>query len=390
MKATNFIKKISLASIMSGSFLVFGGLYQTLKINDISYMKDNEVKFVKRFDENKVRFVASNDKMVRAIHYVPVNLSNSKLLNGQWEIIRIEDEKGEEILDVSNGDKSRVVDFELVATSQIRINDNNKYLFDISFLHEEGKNIALFRSYGSGFEMIEARKVKGSSAPSLNDNKEVLEANEVAVDADSLNETVDLNLERALVPNLSNTVLVGEEFVRGEVTIGNGSIQGLTFNVVNKEKKEVSYSISDIQLQDGGVFQVEIDGAESAGVLTNNGKDSYRIRFSTGPLQGTFLNFVTDTELEKIKEETRQVEELKEERSAEIEVEAVEANEVQEEVAIERKEVQKTVIDAGYKEKVRAEIEEEVREEMEMEYEVEGIQGEENIVAEVSRHGYSF
>lgn len=390
MKATNFIKKISLASIMSGSFLVFGGLYQTLKINDISYMKDNEVKFVKRFDENKVRFVASNDKMVRAIHYVPVNLSNSKLLNGQWEIIRIEDEKGEEILDVSNGDKSRVVDFELVATSQIRINDNNKYLFDISFLHEEGKNIALFRSYGSGFEMIEARKVKGSSAPSLNDNKEVLEANEVAVDADSLNETVDLNLERALVPNLSNTVLVGEEFVRGEVTIGNGSIQGLTFNVVNKEKKEVSYSISDIQLQDGGVFQVEIDGAESAGVLTNNGKDSYRIRFSTGPLQGTFLNFVTDTELEKIKEETRQVEELKEERSAEIEVEAVEANEVQEEVAVERKEVQKTVIDAGYKEKVRAEIEEEVREEMEMEYEVEGIQGEENIVAEVSRHGYSF
>lgn len=390
MKAKNFIKKISLLTLASGSFLVFGGLYQTMKVNDISYMKDSEVKFIKRFDENKERFVASNDKMVRSIHYVPVNSFNQNLLNGKWEIIRIEDEKGETILDISNGDKSKIVDFDLVATSQIKINSDEKYLFDISFLHQEGKNIALFRSYGTGFEMIEARKVGEEKKEIISALSNKLEENEKVIEASDADEAVSLNLERALVPNLSNTVLVGQDFVSGEVTIGNGAIQGLTFNVTNKEKKEIAYSISDIQIQDGGVFQVEIDGVESAGVVTNNGKDSYRIRFSTGPLQGAFLNFVTDSELEKIKEETRQVEELKEERESETNVAAVEVNAVQEEVANKRQESQRPVIDAGYKAEVRAEIEEEVREEMEMEYEVEGIQGEENIVAETQRHGYSF
>lgn len=390
MKAKNFIKKITLLSLTSGSFLVFGGLYQTMKVNDISYMKDSEVKFAKRFDENKERFVASSDKMARSIHYVPVNSFNQNLLNGKWEIVRIEDEKGETILDATNGDKSKLVDFDLVATSQIKINGDEKYLFDISFLHQEGKNIALFRSYGSGFEMIEARKVnevkKEVSAVVLNK----LEENEEVLEVDGLEETVSLSLERALVPNLSNTVLVGQDFVNGEVTIGNGAIQGLTFSVVSKEKKEITYSISDIQIQDGGVFQVEIDGIDSAGIVTNNGKDSYRIRFSTGPLQGSFLNFVTDAELEKIQDEIRKVEELKEEREANLDIAVIEVNEAQEEIANQRQEAQRPVIDAGFKAKVRAEIEEEVREEIEMEYEVEGIQGEENIVAEVTRQGFTF
>lgn len=390
MKAKNFIKKITLLSLTSGSFLVFGGLYQTMKVNDISYMKDSEVKFAKRFDENKERFVASSDKMARSIHYVPVNSFNQNLLNGKWEIVRIEDEKGETILDATNGDKSKLVDFDLVATSQIKINGDEKYLFDISFLHQEGKNIALFRSYGSGFEMIEARKVnevkKEVAAVVLNK----LEENEEVLEVDGLEETVSLSLERALVPNLSNTVLVGQDFVNGEVTIGNGAIQGLTFSVVSKEKKEITYSISDIQIQDGGVFQVEIDGIDSAGIVTNNGKDSYRIRFSTGPLQGSFLNFVTDAELEKIQDEIRKVEELKEEREANLDIAVIEVNEAQEEIANQRQEAQRPVIDAGFKAKVRAEIEEEVREEIEMEYEVEGIQGEENIVAEVTRQGFTF
>ncbi len=388
MKATNLIQKATLAAFLSGSFMVFGGIYQSMKVTDTSYMKDSEIKFSKRLDESQDRVVASAVKRQKAIHYLPVNEFNSATINGKWEIFRIEDENGETVLDANNGDKARVVNFELFRTSQIRINENNKYLFDISFLHEAGKNIAIFRSFGKGYELIEARRIENKNIVAstvVNETEEVIEE-EAFMAQEGL---VDLTLERAMIPKLGSTVIVGSDNVTGEVAIGNKAVQGLSFSVTNKEGKEVSFAISDIQLQDSGNFTVEVDGQESTGLVTNNGKDSYRIRFATGPLQGALLNFVSDAEMDRLREEAYQVERLKEERESEVDrVQVTEVSNKQEVASEERK--KQNVIDASYKAQVEEEIEEEIREQVEEEYQVEGIDGEENFVTEVSRQGFSF
>lgn len=419
MKTTTLFQKFTLSTLMTGSLLVFAGVYQTLKLNDTSYMSDREVKFEKRFDEGKERVVASKVKTQKAIHYVPVNEYNSAVIDGKWEIVRIEDENGDTVIDSTNGDKSKIVNFELVATSQVRINQNEKYLFDISFLHPENKNIALFRAYGNGYELIEARKIENSKNSGLNGLLGNNDKNETETFTTPSEGSVELTLERAMIPSLENTVLIGEKFVSGEVSIGEGFVQGLNFTVVNKAGKEVSYSIEDIQIQDGGSFQVEVDGQESAGIISNNGKDSYRIRFATGPLQGSLLNFVSDTELQRMKDEAYEVELLKEERSSEESIQVTEVVENQENVAESRK-VSQNVVDASFKpaninkeelkkeiraelqdemreeiqndleEEIREEVTEELKEEGQIEYTTAGITGTENMVAEVSRQGFSF
>ena len=384
MKAANFYKKLTLAAILSGSFMVFGGIYQSMKVSDSSYMDNSEVKFVKRFDEQQERILASAERELKAIQYLPVNEKNEGKVNGKWQIIRIEDEKGEEIYNKNKEEKKIIVDFSLVSTSQIMINNNDKYLFDLSFLHESAKTIAIFRSFGKGYEIIEARRYKEEKYIQNVTNIDTEEAFDKLEDKAEVRESEatsePLTLERAMIPALGSKLLIGEEFVSGDVTVAEGSIQGLSFEVRNEKEEVKSYVLGDIELEAGGSFLTEIDGEEARGIVTNNGKDSYRIRFATGPLKGSLLNFVTQDELERIQEERDEVERLKEEKSYESEI----VSEGLDQAQVESQESRK-MIDASYK----SEIEEEESYE-ESEDSEEAIEDEEEMNNEVERQGYSF
>jgi len=391
MKATNFYKKLTLAALFSGSFLVFGGIYQTMKVSDVSYMGETEVKFAKRFDESQERVLASAERELKAIQYLPVNEKNKSIINGKWQIIRIEDEKGEEVYKSSKADNKIIVDLDLVRTSQIMINDKVDYMFDLSFLHESGKTIALFRSFGKGYEIIEARRYKEDkyiqnvTDVDSSETFNKLEKKNVVRESEATSEP--LTLERAMIPSLGNKLLIGEDYVTGDVTVGANSIQGLSFEVRNEKGEAKSIVIGDIELEAGGSFLTEVEGVESRGIVTNNGKDAFRIRFATGPLKGALLNFVTDDELERIQEEREEVERLREEKSYESEVMSDGLEQVQDKEADKRK-----VIDASYKPEVEEEIEED-SEEFEEEYDEEfgeAIEGEEQMTEETERQGYSF
>jgi hypothetical protein len=391
MKATNIYKKLTLAALFSGSFLVFGGIYQTMKVSDVSYMEEAEVKFTKRFDESQERVLASAERELKAIQYLPVNEKNKSIINGKWQIIRIEDEKGEEVYKSSKADNKIIVDLDLVRTSQIMINDKVDYMFDLSFLHESGKTIALFRSFGRGYEIIEARRYKEDkyiqnvTDVDSSETFKKLEKKNVVRESEATSEP--LTLERAMIPSLGNKLLIGENYVTGDVTVGANSIQGLSFEVRNEKGEAKSIVIGDIELEAGGSFLTEVEGVESRGIVTNNGKDAFRIRFATGPLKGALLNFVTDDELERIQEEREEVERLREEKSYESEVMSDGLEQVQDKEADKRK-----VIDASYKPEVEEEIEED-SEEFEEEYDEEfgeAIEGEEQMTEETERQGYSF
>ncbi|EQC51519.1 hypothetical protein [Bacteriovorax sp. DB6_IX] len=391
MKATNFYKKMTLAALLSGSFLVFGGIYQGMKVTDTSFMNDTEVKFAKRFDETQERVVASAERELKAIQYLPVNDQNNALINGKWQIIRIEDEKGEEVYNTNKSENKIVVDMELIKTSQIMINDKPNYLFDLSFLHESGKTIALFRSFGKGYEIIEARRYKEAkyiqSVTQVETNEVLgkLEKENVVRSSEATSEP--LTLERAMIPALGNKLLIGDQFVMGDVTVTEKSIQGLAFEARNEKGESKSYVIGDIELEAGGSFVTEIEGQESRGVVTNNGKDAFRIRFATGPLKGSLLNFVTDNELERIRMEQEEIERLKEEKSYEASIVEDGLEQVQEKAAESRK-----VIDASYQEK-QPEVEqydEELEQEEYAEEFQEAIEGEEEMMVETERQGFAF
>lgn len=384
MKATNLYKKIIATSVAMGSFLVFGSIYQSYQLADSSFMNDDEVKFVKRLDETRDRYVASAEselaqKYQLAIQYLPKNALNSKIINGRWEITRIEDEKGEEVYNLEKEDKDILVNFEMIGTSLVRINDDANYTFDISILNKTDKSIALFRSFGKGYEIIEAKKVEENTADQFSPRTELAESNVVSrlEEKSSLRveKTFDLVLERALVPASGvDKVQVGDDKVEGELNVSPEGIDSFTFTVANKNGEPVEYSVEEIKLDNNGAgtFTALVNGVESTGIASNNGKDAYRIRFATGPIERSMLNFTTVEEKDKISEERERTQELLEEKGEEEKAE----NELvikQHEVANNRK----SVIDASYKSQEEVEEIEEERYEDERELSEEELEQEE-------------
>ncbi|MGI4991172.1 hypothetical protein ACRXCV_00980 [Halobacteriovorax sp. GFR7] len=307
MKATSIYKKFIIASVLSGSFLVFGGIYQGISVTDNSFMQQKDISFEKRVDESVDRIVASSDREKISVQYLPV-AEYAQIIDGQWEIVRVENHEGNEIFNEKNANSKRLVDMKLIGTGLVQLNKSDEYTFDVSFLHENKKNISIFRAYEDGFELIEARKV-------IEEKKEVsLEVNvdkaleEVAVINE--NERKELVIERVVLPQLNNKLIRGEDNIEGSVTVGPNGVQGLYFNVFEKDINEV---LGDIKLKDGNSFEVEIQGQLSHGVFARNGENGYRLRFSTGPYAGGLINFVTYDELERINTEFENMERAKEE-----------------------------------------------------------------------------
>ncbi|EPZ50444.1 hypothetical protein M902_1564 [Bacteriovorax sp. BAL6_X] len=307
MKATAIYKKFIIASVLSGSFLVFGGIYQGISVTDNSFMQQKDISFEKRVDESVDRIVASSDRDKVSVQYLPV-AEYSQIIDGQWEIVRVENHEGNEIFNEKNVNSKRLVDMKLIGTGLVQLNDSEEYTFDVSFLHENNKNISIFRAYEDGFELIEARKVieeKIEETLEVNIDKEL---EEVAVIDE--NERRELVIERVVLPQLNNKLIRGEDKIEGSVTVGPNGIQGLYFNVFDKDINEV---LGDIKLKDGSSFEVELQGQLSHGVFARNGENGYRLRFTTGPYAGGLINYVTYDELERVNAEFENMERAKEE-----------------------------------------------------------------------------
>ena len=57
----------------------------------------------------------------------------------------------------------------------------------------------------------------------------------------------------------------------------------------NGDTKELSFNYSEIK--DGGVFSFDDNGSEAFGILTNDGDNGLRVRFSTGRFAGAIVSF---------------------------------------------------------------------------------------------------
>lgn len=385
MKATAIYKKFIIASLLSGSFLVFGGIYQGMSVTDNSFMQQKDISFAKRADENADRIVASSDREKIAIPYIPV-AEYADAINGKWEIVRVENNEGIEIHNEAKSNKKVVVELELIGTGLVRINNNPDYTFDVSFLHENLKNISIFRAFEKGYEMIEARKLNEvkAVAKSISTQEEVVAEEEQVID---VNERKEYIIERVVLPQFNNKMIRGDQFIEGSVTVGPNGVQGLYFSV-SSEGQDVNEVIGDIKLKDGSSFEVEIQGQLSHGIFTRNGENGYRLRFATGPYKGALLNYVTYEELERINIEIENMERAKEE--SRFQNELTRESSIAEDINL----AQKNVISAGFNKPAQEQQVEEERyeEEYNDEYQDENLNdpySEENN-EEYNRQGYEF
>lgn len=310
MKASAIYKKFIITSVLSGSFLVFGGIYQGMTVTSNSFMQKKEISFEKRVDENSDRIVASSNRETVAVQYLPV-AEYSNVINGKWSIIRIEDHEGHEIYNKENTSENRIVDMELIGTGLVRLNESDDYTFDVSFLHENKKNISIFRAFEDGFELIEARRIEEKVVVAQSSEEivdEVLSEEEVVVTSQDRREFL---IERAILPSMNNKMFRGHD-IDGSVTVGPNGVEGLFFTVY-ADGQEVNEVVGDLKLKDGNTFEVELQGQKASGIFSRNGENGYRLRFATGPYKGALINYVTYDELEKVNAEFEKMERAKEE-----------------------------------------------------------------------------
>ena len=363
------------------------GTFSDLRFNSNDFMFNNEIITEAYSEDSSNRIVASAESELASAQYIAFNVKNKLSIDGDWRITKIYNTDESIVYDQNrNKDKGLVIEvtLEMIATSLVRIDGDRGLDFDISLLHESGTRIALFRSMSKGYEIIEAkrykrapkiRKVDVASRSSALVKKKVAPKKIVKSKGGvNLNRDVDLVLERALDPKQNKDVLMGEK-ISGSVSLLGGNIESLEITIHKGSNKELSLSVPFIQINTGGQFSFEADDQVISGIITNNGKDGYRIRFATGVFAGAMLNFVTQEEYDNLLEIQEKIEYDKMVKQEEIDEEK-EANaspqeiEIREDVSQERKKYE------DYEKELKENIEE--------------IETKEEMVLKVKKSGFNF
>lgn len=279
-----------------------------------SFMIDTKASVVsRRLDDSFARVVASEQKVEKiAVKYLELSEENKAKINGTWEVMRgFEDinDKVSEFYNKYNNPTAAVVkvNMEMVAGGVYVTGDEFENFFYISDITAEG-TLSIVRKLGEAhFEVLEAKKLKETSRQAeviakakvdTSDQRESVREYKKGVE---LQKDLDMVIERALLPELSKDVIVGD-LVSGSLNLAGGNIEGLSAIIRNSEGLEKSIDISYAEIKDGGQFQVDYMGEIVHGIITNNGTDAYRVRFATGPLQGAMLNFMTYEQLDIMRE----------------------------------------------------------------------------------------
>ncbi|TNF30628.1 MAG: hypothetical protein EP319_04540 [Deltaproteobacteria bacterium] len=316
--------KFMMTVLLLGSVVVVGGTLRDYHFNSNEFMLDNEIKVSRRLDDQPFkRIVASAERELPAAQYLPLNDSNKLRVDGKWEIIKIHNTTKEVLFDITRVEDKQmkiIVELQMIGTSLVRIDGDKGLEFDISLLHESGKTIALFRSIDGTYEVIEARRFvekktvlaqsdksaekKLMEESGFEDNRAQLAPQQMISQKQGvqIDQDFELVLERALDPNASKEVLRGSDALTGSASLSGGNIENLKVVLFRGTDKEKSLEIGFAQVNDGGQFNFEDGGEVVSGILTNNGREGFRIRIATGSFAGAMLNFVTEAEFEKIRE----------------------------------------------------------------------------------------
>lgn len=313
MKLLNRSPKVLAAILGLGSLVVFAGTLSDLRLHSDAFMDNVKIEVPTKTGRIKTqRFVASSEQSdLPAVEYLPFNSQNQELINGKWEIRRIKAADDTIVYDkvgsYEDRNKSIVVDFSLIGTSTVMVDNDANQVFKISLMTDYD-TIALFKIMDDGYEILEAKKVPETQTEVVADVVETQDKEESDEKANGLRleENVDLRLERALFPSKTSELLKGDK-IRGHVSLIDGNIESLSAAIYYDDRSPAEeIDIPFAEINDGGMFEAFMGNESVHGIITNNGEGVFRIRFATGPLQGAMLNFVTDEKMMQIQDEQYQ------------------------------------------------------------------------------------
>lgn len=293
MKAGKAIAKTFMLGVGLVSLMAVAETYYDQKFYTADFM--DEVKEV-RFDipaQKEKRIVASFEKKLPIVQEVPLSMAN--LIDGKWQITKVINDQGETTFNSNNRTTTEqvVVEAKLISKSVVRINEDIDQTYMVSLLTQSG-TLALFKEFGEGYEIVEARRVNEVK-------KEVAEqeqAKEEDVKKPKYDIQEDLFLVSALDPKKNKNVLRAND-LEGYAYLRNGELilENIRLHVGSKNQTEVLSTEALVRAH--GTFN---DDRGTQGIVTNISNDEIKVRFSTGPLAGAMLNFVTYDKKSKIEE----------------------------------------------------------------------------------------
>lgn len=299
MKAVKALAKTFTLGVGLVSLVAVAETYYDKQFYTANFMDEVEEVRLTLPTKPEKRIVASQEKNLPIVQ--EVTLDNSSLIDGEWKITKVIDDRGEVTYDIE-ADRSNqpvVVDMKLISVGTVRIDEDIEQTFRVSYLTENG-TIALFKEFGEGYEIVQAvkynrPKVQISKAPVF--KAEPTQQEEQVVKTNKYHIEEALVLVSAIDPKQKGAIR--GNFVQGRAYLNNGELilEGVAIHMSTQNQTEqVS---TEIRLKGHGAFN---DDNGIAGVVTNVSKDEVKVRFSTGPLAGAMLNFVTEEKRMKIEE----------------------------------------------------------------------------------------
>ncbi|MEK6625083.1 MAG: hypothetical protein AABY86_08950 [Bdellovibrionota bacterium] len=280
------------------SAYVAWGMVNDLNFHSRQFMTGQKpLTLAKRIDDS-TRQVASGHKKEPAIRYMPLNSENYGKITGTWQVYNFINTRDEdEAVDIR-------VKLELIGNGKVELDNDEQQIFWISFYSEQ-ETIAIFKKLKNGFEILEAKKVHAGKANTTiaavkPEAKQKQKTPEQQDKKGLILSDVELVLEKALLPSVTNVILEGDA-VLGKATIREGVLQYVDVRV-SANGQTYSIEIPFAEINDGGQFTADLEGQSVSGILTNNGQSAFRIRFATGPMAGAILSFITQSEFERLQD----------------------------------------------------------------------------------------
>jgi len=297
MSAAKAIIKTFTIGLTIVSFVAVAETYYDKKFYTASFMDKVEEVRIDIEPSMEKRVVASKERDLPLIH--TLEMKNRNVVNGEWMITRVSqffEDKEEVVFDkfnkVQDKDAEVLVGFELIEKSTIRINNDYDQTYKISLLTENG-TIALFKEFGEGYEVVEARRYVATKK-----KETVVESSVENEKKNKFDIRDDLYLVSAVDPKRDKNLLKGRK-VEGYAYLKNGELilEGVQLHIGSQNQTE---SIStEMRVKAHGTFN---DQNGSQGIVTLTSKQEIKVRFSTGPLAGALLNFATYDKKQEIEQ----------------------------------------------------------------------------------------
>lgn len=313
MKALKTTFKFIASVSIIASVVAMAENYYDQKFYSYEVMAEREVPLTIEVDTEFTRNVASSEKKFPIIQ--EVLMKDAGKINGVWNVTRLVDDKSNVVFDMNNNfadkDGNIEVKMELVSDSTVMINNDEEQVYKISLLTEKG-TLTLFKPFGIGYEIVEARfNAKESNREVVKSVKkqEVAQTKEEKRSALQKGFDEDLVLISALDIKKSREVMnafKGQIEGRAYYNDGYLEIEGVVLHKGSKEETLPLRVSADVK--DFGAFN---DG-EVHGMVTSVTETELKITLSTGPIANAMLNFRIQS---KFDEERQRLEDEKYEQS---------------------------------------------------------------------------